>query len=104
GVPEQGVAAITLGVLTEINCFGIRSGSNVQSGLMLTKIAAIALLIGVGLFVASPVTPPSSVLSVNMEGNACSGLLAAMVPVLFAYGGWQTASFVSGEMRDPRRD
>ncbi len=24
----------------------------------------------------------------------------AMVPVLFAYGGWQTASFVSGEMRD----
>ena len=27
-----------------------------------------------------------------------------MVPVLFAYGGWQTASFVSGEMRDPRRD
>jgi APA family basic amino acid/polyamine antiporter len=27
-----------------------------------------------------------------------------MVPVLFAYGGWQTASFVSGEMRNPRRD
>ena len=31
-------------------------------------------------------------------------LAAAMVPVLFAYGGWQTASFVSGEMREPRRD
>jgi APA family basic amino acid/polyamine antiporter len=29
---------------------------------------------------------------------------AAMVPVLFAYGGWQTASFVAGEMRRPRRD
>src|SRR5438067_6527181 len=27
-----------------------------------------------------------------------------MAPVLFAYGGWQTASFVSGEMRDPRHD
>ena len=23
---------------------------------------------------------------------------------MFAYGGWQTASFVAGEMRDPRRD
>src|SRR5213076_2447380 len=32
------------------------------------------------------------------------GLATAMVPVLFAYGGWQTASFVSGEMRNPRRD
>lgn len=31
-------------------------------------------------------------------------LAAAMVPVLFAYGGWQTASFVSGEMKSPRRD
>ena len=29
---------------------------------------------------------------------------AAMTPVAFAYGGWQTASFVAGEMRDPRRD
>ena len=27
-----------------------------------------------------------------------------MAPVLFAYGGWQTASFVSGELRDPQRD
>ncbi|MBV9146174.1 MAG: amino acid permease, partial [Acidobacteria bacterium] len=29
---------------------------------------------------------------------------AAMVPVLFAYGGWQTTPFVAGELRDPRRD
>jgi APA family basic amino acid/polyamine antiporter len=29
---------------------------------------------------------------------------AAVVPVLFAYGGWQTASFMTGEMRNPRRD
>ena len=27
-----------------------------------------------------------------------------MIPVAFAYGGWQTATFVAGEMRDPRRD
>jgi APA family basic amino acid/polyamine antiporter len=29
---------------------------------------------------------------------------AAMTPVMFSYGGWQTSSFVAGEMRDPRRD
>jgi APA family basic amino acid/polyamine antiporter len=27
-----------------------------------------------------------------------------MTPVLFAYGGWQTASFVAGEMKNPSRD
>ena len=27
-----------------------------------------------------------------------------MVPVLFAYGGWQTATFVAGEIREPKKN
>lgn len=103
-IPEQAIAAVTLGVLTLINCFGIRSGSNVQSALMLMKLAAIALLIGVGWFLAGPATDSMMSVPVNNEGGSLTGLAAAMVPVLFAYGGWQTATFVSGEMRNPRRD
>jgi APA family basic amino acid/polyamine antiporter len=103
-IPEQLVAAITLAILTAINCFGIRAGSNVQSALMLTKLGAIVMLIGVGWMMVGP-APVSPAISLPPEtGNAWQGLAAAMVPVLFAYGGWQTASFVSGEMRDPRRD
>jgi len=104
GIPEQAVAALALAILTVVNCLGVRAGSNVQSALMLTKLAAIALLIGVGLF-ASPATSggtPGATAAVGSGGLV--GLATAMVPVLFAYGGWQTASFVSGEMRDPRRD
>src|SRR5205814_825563 len=83
-VPEQAVAAMTLGILTLINCLGIRSGSNVQSALMLTKLIAIALLIGVGWFIAGPVTTDSTVsgsATLNGQGNALTGLAAAMVPV-----------------------
>jgi APA family basic amino acid/polyamine antiporter len=29
---------------------------------------------------------------------------AALVPVLFAYGGWQTANFVARELKNPERD
>ncbi|PYI94681.1 MAG: amino acid transporter [Verrucomicrobia bacterium] len=103
-VPEQAVAAITLAILTAINCFGIRAGSNVQSALMLTKLGAIAMLIGVGWMMVAPAAPGLTTSLPLQSGNAWQGLAAAMVPVLFAYGGWQTASFVSGEMRDPRRD
>jgi APA family basic amino acid/polyamine antiporter len=100
GVPEQVVAAITLAALTLINCVGVRAGSNVQSALMLTKLAAIGMLIVVGLF--SVHAAAASPLPADTGG--ATGLATAMVPVLFAYGGWQTASFVSGEMRNPRRD
>lgn len=103
-IPEQAVAAITLGMLTAINCFGIRAGSNVQSGLMLTKLGAIAMLIGVGWMIVAPAEPGLTNSLPAVPNNTWQGLAAAMVPVLFAYGGWQTASFVSGEMRDPRRD
>jgi len=103
-VPEQAVAAIALGILTAINCFGIRAGSNVQSALMLTKLGAIVMLIGVGWVMVAPATSGLTTGPSPDTGNAWQGLAAAMVPVLFAYGGWQTASFVSGEMRDPRRD
>src|SRR3954469_23283779 len=41
-IPEQATAAIVLGVLTAINCFGIRAGSNVQSFFMIVKLAVIA--------------------------------------------------------------
>jgi APA family basic amino acid/polyamine antiporter len=29
---------------------------------------------------------------------------AALVPVIFSYGGWQTATFVAGEIKEPRRN
>jgi APA family basic amino acid/polyamine antiporter len=101
-VPEQAVAAITLALLTIVNCMGVRAGSNVQSALMLTKLAAIALLIGVGFVLVTPA--PSMASATPVDSGGAVGLATAMVPVLFAYGGWQTASFVSGEMRNPRRD
>jgi len=101
-ISEQFVATLALAILTAINCLGVRAGSNVQSALMLIKLAAIALLIGVGCFGPVKINPAGVELPTDSGGFA--GLARAMAPVLFAYGGWQTASFVSGEMRDPRRD
>src|SRR5437660_9209344 len=101
-ISEQLIATLALAILTVINCLGVRAGSNVQSALMLIKLVAIALLIGVGCF--GPVKTNPSGVELPVDSGGFAGLARAMAPVLFAYGGWQTASFVSGEMRDPRRD
>lgn len=100
-IADGAVAAGVLALLCAINCLGVRAGSSVQSGLMLLKIAAIAALVGCGLLLAPRAGAAAAPLAsaTNMET-----LGAALTPVMFAYGGWQTASFVAAEMRDPRRD
>jgi APA family basic amino acid/polyamine antiporter len=99
------IAAIALGALTAINCLGVRAGSSVQNALMTLKIAAIAALVGCGIFfVRAPHGVTGPVLDEPVSWNLLTAIGAAMTPVMFAYGGWQTASFVAGEMREPRRD
>ena len=102
-VAEGAVAVITLAMLTVINCFGVRSGSNVQSGLMVLKIAAIVALVMLGWWFA-PATPPVAMPSAAPSDNGIAAIGAALTPVMFAYGGWQTASFCAGEMKNPQRD
>jgi APA family basic amino acid/polyamine antiporter len=99
------VAIITLAVLTMVNCMGVRAGGTVQSALMVIKIFAIALLVAAGAFLVRGVHVPwKPLLDQPLSGGLFSSFAAALIPVVFAYGGWQTASFVAGEMKEPRRD
>jgi APA family basic amino acid/polyamine antiporter len=102
-VPDSAVAVGVLAVLTLINCTGVKSGSNVQSGLMVLKILAISVLVIVGLLFAPAASPQAAAQAVPST-STIAAIGAAMTPVMFSYGGWQTSSFVAGEMRDPQRD
>lgn len=98
------IAAAALALLTLINCLGVRAGSRVQSAMTLTAIAAIGMLEAFSFLRgrASQISwrplldqPASLPLAIAFG--------SAMTPVLFAYGGWHTSSFLSGEIRDPRK-
>jgi APA family basic amino acid/polyamine antiporter len=69
---------------------------------MVLKIAAIGMLVVVGWWL----TPghPSNDYPVFSAATPLSAIGAALTPVMFAYGGWQTASFCAGEMKNPQRD
>ncbi|HEX4606161.1 MAG TPA: amino acid permease [Candidatus Angelobacter sp.] len=102
---EWQVAVVTLLVLTIVNCMGVRAGGTLQSVLMATKILAIALLVGAGAFLVRGTHAAwRPVLDQPISPSFLSTFGAAMIPVVFAYGGWQTASFVAGEMKNPKRD
>jgi APA family basic amino acid/polyamine antiporter len=101
---ESAIAAAALLTLTGINCFGARAGSNVQSALMLLKIGAIAALVAIGFAAGHAPEQSRAFIERPFSFGLLKSIGAAMVPIAFAYGGWQTATFVAAEIRDPRRD
>jgi len=98
------LAAIVLLSLTAINCLGARAGSNIQNLLMLLRIGAIAALVVLGMALGGSSLKSEPLLGQPVSFGLLKSIGAAMVPIAFAYGGWQTATFVAGEMRDARRD
>src|SRR5438270_10307504 len=108
------LAAIALAVLTIINCFGVRAGSTTQNLFMILKLIAIAALVLFGLSVGGPpetaIATPTAVASGRSTSfaptlwNSLTAFGAALIPVQFAYGGWQTSCFVAGEVREPQKN
>jgi APA family basic amino acid/polyamine antiporter len=108
-ISERIVVVSTLAILTIVNCLGAKLGSRVQSMLMVIKIVVIAGVIIAGfLFISHPFSLLHPVLPPHSQHHVAVGLVtafgSAMIPVLFAYGGWQSSNYIASEIRDPRRN
>lgn len=106
-VKPLAIAAIAL--LTVINYLGIRPGATTQNVFTILKLVALGGLILAGLALAARVAGAGEAAeaagAVPQGGPAVAVALgAALIPVLFAFGGWQNANFVAGEIREPRRN
>jgi APA family basic amino acid/polyamine antiporter len=79
----------------------LRPGKWTQNVLSVVKLAVFAGLLALGLFVHP--AGPSGLTPFFAPGDTGGGIAAALIPVLFAYSGWNAATYVAGEMRDPQR-
>ena len=111
GLPARATTPLAIGaiaVLSAINYLGIKPGSVTQNILTVLKLAALAALIVAGLALApahSAVAAVPAVPAVSPPSpSLVSAVGAALIPVLFAYGGWQSTNFVAAELKQPRRD
>ena len=95
-------AAIAITLVAAVNYVGVKPGSRLLNVLVILKFVALAALIGGGLLF-----PPAEGLDLaTISPPAAGGFAAfgaALVPILFAYGGWQSVNLVAEETREPRR-
>ena len=99
-VKPVGVAAIVF--IVGVNLFGIRAGALMQNIFAVLKLAAIALLVAVGLALAHGHL--GGVLAADTAHPVSSGaFVGALLPVLFTYGGFHYLNDLAGEVRDPQR-
>lgn len=96
------VAVIVIALFTSINALGVLVGTRTQNAFMIAKIIAIVALILAGA-IAPHAAAAGATLPAFAGGNPLAAMGLALVPVLFAYNGWQTSSFMSGELHEPRR-
>ncbi|HEX5855747.1 MAG TPA: amino acid permease [Thermoanaerobaculia bacterium] len=97
----QAAGIIAIAFLTAVNSFGVKEGAWVQNLVTILKIGALAVLAGVGLFVAAPVRPD---LAATLPPGILGAFGVAMISVLWAYDGWYCFALSAGEVRDPGRN
>ena len=108
-VPEsaRAIAIALIVILTLLNVLGVSIGAATGNVLTVLKLSAIAILVVAALLMspanalpsvaAAPLVPPQGITATVVAMGA------ALVPVLFSFGGWQQTNAVAEELRDPAR-
>jgi len=100
-LPRAIILTVLVGVLTVINIRGVRAGAQVSNLFTAAKLVPLFAVVALGLFVLQGhhwniATPP--------VGAGANQWLKAMLLLVFAYGGFETALAPMSEAKDPRRD
>jgi len=99
------IGAIVL--LTGINYLGVKPAAVTQNAFTILKLAALAVLIVAGLSTVTSAAPyrplPPAAAPGGVVGVAVA-VGAALVPILFTYGGWQQTNFIAEEIIEPEKN
>jgi APA family basic amino acid/polyamine antiporter len=95
------VLTCLLGFLAAVNYLGVRRG------LIQSNVFTVAKLTTLGLFILAAIgflgaKHPS--VAISVAGHSSATWLHAVLLLMFAYGGYETALMIGGEAKNPRRD
>jgi APA family basic amino acid/polyamine antiporter len=102
------IAIAAIALVAGINVLGVRPGALAVNIFTVLKLVALAALIAGGLVLAAPTEAATARAGAAAVGQGLGGGVlrafgAALVPVLFTYGGWQQTNFIAEEIVAPER-
>lgn len=100
------LAAVVVVSLAFLNAAGTRLGANVQLAGTILKIAALGSVVILPVFLWRGAIGLQSVRfwPAEVNGAVLSGMLAACVPILWTYAGWEQLGHLAEEMHEPGRN
>ena len=98
---QAGVALAAIALMSWIHLRGVGPGRVVGNVLAALKVSALLIFIALGLSIGE-----GSVGNLQQSAGAVppAAWLLALIPVMFTYSGWNAASYVAEEIRNPGRN
>lgn len=103
-VGKKVVALVIIAGIALLNVRGTRGSANALGVATALKVGVLVLLIVALPLMGTGWSQVNTVWPEQVTAPVLSGGLVAMVSVLWAYEGWQYATFVGGEVIDPQRN
>lgn len=101
------LSALLIAALVAANTVGVRWGSRIQNVTVAAKLLTLVALGVAAALVQGSVDRgvlPEPEAPMNDGALAIAGVMSALVACFFSYGGWQHALWISGEVREPRKN
>ena len=97
-----GVLTVLIGFLAAVNYRGVTDGKRLSNFFTVTKVLLLAIFIVAGL--AALVLHPEIRVTSGYASAGVRDWFAAVLLMVYAYGGFEAALFASGEANNPRKD
>ena len=100
---EKAVSVLMIAVVAAINVRGTRQSADVQGIATIVKVAVLVALAAALVLLGNAPASPGRWWPAEITFSTFTAALTAMIGTLWAYEGWQYATFSAGETRDPQR-
>jgi basic amino acid/polyamine antiporter, APA family len=99
------IAAAAIVLMAAVNIAGVKFSAMVQNTTTIAKYFGLVLIVLLALALGIPRTHGANFTPALPPGSFTGAMFGlALVSVLWAYDGWADLTFISGEVKDPRRN